>query len=471
MPANMPVVAMPSPTEFNGRLTGNRRPADPRYGCYPTADRFTDAFGYRDYLQAVASLRTRGSNNPLALSLHIPFCGDVGEAGGTNKMAMRNREKAVIYLSYLKREIEIQGRLFDGMNQVAQLHIGGAPSCLSDVHTTDLMRHARCWFRFAADEVGDYSVEVDAHAVSENRVHRLREQGFNRISIAIQDGEGDADNTGNHMPLERHMLAVIDAAHAARFRSISIDLEFGRPKQTLVTIAQTLDDVIGFRPDRVTVRPHPPSWSVSTPQRHSIDEDSLGDALKDSMYAQCIAQLTHSGYVHIGLEQFAKPADELVIAQRQGRLYRSFHGYSTHPEANLVACGVGAISSIAATCCQNARTLETYYDRLDSNQLPIVRGIKLTMDDVLRRSIIHTLMCNFEISATAIELAYPITFADYFSAELGRLQAFAADGLITVDDEWISATVAGRLLITNICMVFDRCLYAGSASRRVGTAG
>ncbi len=459
-----PASIVPS-VEFDANLIRKLNQLGPRYTSYPTADRFSDAFSYGDYLQAVASVRARGGRNPLSLYLHIPFCDTVCYYCACNKIVTKDRSKAVTYLSYLKREIEIQGKLFAGMNRTEQLHFGGGtPTYLSDQQMDELMAHLRRWFQFAPDDSGEYSIEVDPRTVSAARVHNLRAQGFNRISLGVQDFDPDVQKAVNRIQPEAQTLEVINAAREAKYRSVSIDLIYGLPRQNVMTMAQTLAKVIAADPDRIAVYNYAHMPHLFKPQRRIADQELPSSDTKLDMLFLCIKRLTEAGYVYIGMDHFAKPGDELAVAQRQGRLHRNFQGYSTHAEADLVSCGVSAISSVGATYSQNVKTLDAYYDHIDKNELPIVRGIKLNMDDAVRRAIIQMLMCNFELSIASIELAYPITFLTYFAAEQEMLQELAADGLLTIDAEWLTVTLKGRLLIRNICMVFDRYLSAARAA-------
>jgi oxygen-independent coproporphyrinogen-3 oxidase len=225
-------------------------------------------------------------------------------------------------------------------------------------------------------------------------------------------------------------------------------------------MAQTLDKVIAAAPDRIAIYNYAHMPHLFKSQRRIAESELPAPDAKIDMLFLCIKRLTAAGYVYIGMDHFARPEDDLAIAQRQGRLHRNFQGYSTHAEADLVACGVSAISAVGASYSQNEKTLEAYYQRIDQQVLPIARGIRLSMDDLLRRLIIQRLMCDFELSLAAIEIAHPIVFADYFASELVQLKQLAADGLLKLDDEWISVTMKGRLLIRNICMVFDRYLEA-----------
>ena len=452
------VAAVPS-VEFDGALIRKLSQSGPRYTSYPTADRFSESFGYRDYLQAVAGLRTRGAAKPLSLYLHIPFCDTVCYYCACNKIVTKNRDKAVTYVGYLKREIEMQGRLFAGMNQVEQLHLGGGtPTYLSDEQMGDLMAHVRHWFQLAPDAEGEYSIEIDPRTVSPERVHSLRRQGFNRISVGVQDFDPDVQRAVNRVQPEDETRDIISAARSAGFRSVSVDLIYGLPKQNVISMAQTLAKVIAAAPDRIAVYNYAHLPHLFKPQRRIEAADMPSADARLDMLALCVRRLGEAGYVYIGMDHFARPGDDLAVAQQQGRLHRNFQGYSTHAEADLVACGVSAISSVGATYSQNVKTLDAYYDALDRNELPVVRGVRLSMDDALRRTIIQMLMCNFELSVQAIEQAYPVEFASYFKAELERLRLLAADGLLAVGPEWLSVTPKGRLLIRNICMVFDRYL-------------
>lgn len=459
----MAVSAIPSSVassvEFDGRLLRKMSVQGPRYTSYPTADRFTESFDYGDYLQAVAGIRTRSAGNPLSIYLHIPFCASLCYYCACNKIVTRNPGKAAVYLDYLKREIAMQSQLFAGMNSVEQLHLGGGtPTYFSDRQLAELMTHLRHGFHFADDDVGEYSIEIDPRTVTRERIANLRALGFNRLSLGVQDFDEQVQKAVHRIQPEALTRDSIDAARAANFRSVSIDLIYGLPRQNVISITQTLTKVIAADPDRIALYNYAHMPHLFKAQRR-IAEDDLpsADAKLDMLYL-CVSRLTDAGYVYIGMDHFAKPGDDLALAQRQGRLHRNFQGYSTHAEADLVSCGVSAIGAIGASYSQNVKTLDAYYDRLDRNELPIARGIRLNMDDLLRRTIIQRLMCNFELSVAAVEQAYPITFADYFAPELDRLRELELDDLLRIDGGWINVTLKGRMLIRNICMVFDRYL-------------
>jgi oxygen-independent coproporphyrinogen-3 oxidase len=467
--SDVPVTSL-SPVEFDAALIARLGKSGPRYTSYPTADRFGEGFGERDYLDAVAIVRERARARALSLYLHIPFCDTVCYYCACNKIVTKQRDKAAVYLDYLRREIAMQGRLFAGDGRlVEQLHLGGGtPTYLDDAQMGDLLDHLRRHFRFADDEVGEYAIEIDPRTVSPERVHSLRRQGFNRISLGVQDFDADVQKAVNRIQPEGETRAIIAAARAAGFRSVSIDLIYGLPKQTPATMAATLDKVVAADPDRIAVYHYAHMPSLFKPQRRILEADMPDSDTKLRMLQLCIERLTAAGYVYIGMDHFAKPGDDLAQAQRQGRLHRNFQGYSTHADSDLVACGVSAIGAVGTSYSQNAKTLDGYYAALDRGELPVARGARLSMDDLLRRTVIHTLMCQFELSIPAVEQAFPVAFRRYFARELAALAGLERDGLVSVGEDWISVTMKGRLLIRNVCMVFDRYL-AGDKARHSQT--
>jgi oxygen-independent coproporphyrinogen-3 oxidase len=454
----------PAAIEFDAAIIAKMRASGPRYTSYPTADRFHADFNFGSYLEALATLRMRGGRRPLSLYVHVPFCDTICYYCACNKIVTRDRAKAARYLGYLKQEIAMQGSLFAGMNQIEQLHFGGGtPTYLSDKQMDELMAHLRRHFVFADDAIGEYSIEIDPRTVSPQRVRTLRAQGFNRISLGVQDFDPVVQQAVNRIQPDALTLDAIGAAREAGFRSVSIDLIYGLPKQTLNGMAATLLKVIAAAPDRIALYHYAHLPHLFKAQRRIPDADLPDSATKLDMLALCIAMLTGAGYSYIGMDHFAKPDDELAVAQRQGRLHRNFQGYSTRAESDLVACGVSAISAVGAVYSQNAKTLDAYYGLLDEGKLPIVRGIRLDNDDLLRRIIIQKLMCHFELSVASLEQTAPVDFATYFASELTQLAELARDGLLTITPDYLSVTPKGRLLIRNICMVFDRHLSRARA--------
>jgi len=449
----------PAAVQFDANVIAKLSMSGPRYTSYPTADRFTPGFGYGSFLEAQAGLKMRGGRRPLSVYVHVPFCNTICYYCACNKVVTKDRSKAVTYLAYLKQEIDMQGKLFAGINRVEQLHFGGGtPTYLSDLQMEELMAHLRRNFVFAPDSEGEYSIEIDPRTVDAARVQSLRRQGFNRLSLGVQDFDPDVQKAVNRIQPAEDTIAIMNAARDAGFRSISIDLIYGLPMQTMATMEQTLSKVIVANPDRIALYNYAHMPHLFKPQRRIAESDLPTPDVKLEMLALCISRLTAAGYIYIGMDHFAKPEDDLAVAQRQGRLHRNFQGYSTHAEMDLVAVGVSAISAVNATYSQNEKTLDDYYARLDEGKLPIARGYKLDNDDLLRRLIIGRLMCNFELSISSIEQGWPVRFRDYFRQELEQLAEFIDDDLLTMEDDWITVTPKGRLTIRNICMVFDRHL-------------
>ena len=457
---NAPDRNLPSASvQFDANVIAKLSMSGPRYTSYPTADRFTPGFGYGSFLEAQAGLKMRGGRRPLSVYVHVPFCDTICYYCACNKIVTKDRSKAVTYLAYLKQEIDMQGKLFAGINRLEQLHFGGGtPTYFSDRQMEELMAHLRRNFVFAPDSEGEYSIEIDPRTVDAARVQSLRKQGFNRLSLGVQDFDPDVQKAVNRIQPAEDTIAIMNAARDAGFRSVSIDLIYGLPKQTMATMEQTLSKVIVANPDRIALYNYAHMPHLFKPQRRIAEADLPTPDVKLQMLALCISRLTAAGYIYIGMDHFAKPEDDLAVAQRQGRLHRNFQGYSTHAEMDLVAVGVSAISAVNATYSQNEKTLDDYYARLDEGKLPIARGYKLDNDDLLRRLIIGRLMCNFELSVSSVEHGWPVRFRDYFREELAQLAEFVDDGLLTIEDDWITVTPKGRLTIRNICMVFDRHL-------------
>ncbi len=432
----------------------------PRYTSYPTADRFVEAFGADAYKLWLGKRNIGGISRQLSLYFHIPFCNTICYYCACNKIITKDHGRSAKYLRYLAKELALQSSFLEGGDhEVAQLHWGGGtPTFLSHGEMRQLMAATHRHFKLI--EGGEYSIEVDPRKVDRATVELLGELGFNRMSIGVQDFDAAVQQAVNRVQSEEETLAVIDAARANRFKSISIDLIYGLPKQTLHGFGRTLERIIAADPDRVSIYNYAHLPSLFKPQRRILEADMPSPDARLQILALAIARMTEAGYVYIGMDHFAKPDDELAIAQRQGRLHRNFQGYSTHSDCDLLAFGISSISKVGPTYSQNVKTLDEYYDLLDSASLPVYRGIELNADDLLRRAIIQSLMCHFELSIESIEIAHLIDFAKYFATELDDLQELVAAGLVRIDDKWISVLPRGRMLVRAISMVFDRYLRA-----------
>ena len=437
----------------------------PRYTSYPTAVQFHEGFGPAEYRAAARA--SNASGRPLSLYFHIPFCDTVCYYCACNKVVTKDRSRAQPYLDRLYREMAMQGELFDDSRPVEQLHWGGGtPTFISEGQMRELMAETAKHFRLLDDDSGEYSIEIDPREVNEATIGVLREIGFNRMSLGLQDLDPKVQQAVNRIQSAQETFGALDAARREGFRSISVDLIYGLPFQTATSFVATLDRVIEAAPDRLSVFNYAHLPERFKPQRRINEAELPSPDQKLDMLQQIGEHLAAAGYVYIGMDHFARPDDELALAQREGQLYRNFQGYSTHAHCDLVALGVTSIGMVGNTYAQNMRTLDEYYARIDAGELAVFRGIELTRDDELRRAVITQLICNFTLDMDTVGREWDIRFGDYFAGELGRLQVMARDGLIAIDDGVIDVLPAGRLLIRNICMVFDRYLGAAGQTAR-----
>ena len=437
----------------------------PRYTSYPTAVQFHEGFGPAEYRAAARA--SNASGRPLSLYFHIPFCDTVCYYCACNKVVTKDRSRAQPYLDRLYREMAMQGELFDDSRPVEQLHWGGGtPTFISEGQMRELMAETAKHFRLLDDDSGEYSIEIDPREVNEATIGVLREIGFNRMSLGLQDLDPKVQQAVNRIQSAQETFGALDAARREGFRSISVDLIYGLPFQTATSFVATLDRVIEAAPDRLSVFNYAHLPERFKPQRRINEAELPSPDQKLDMLQQIGEHLAAAGYVYIGMDHFARPDDELALAQREGQLYRNFQGYSTHAHCDLVALGVTSIGMVGNTYAQNMRTLDEYYARIDAGELAVFRGIELTRDDELRRAVITQLICNFTLDMDTVAREWDIRFGDYFDDELGRLRVMARDGLIAIDDGVIDVLPAGRLLIRNICMVFDRYLGAAGQTAR-----
>lgn len=437
----------------------------PRYTSYPTADRFVEAYDAATYTHWLRNRPPAGAARPLSLYMHLPFCASICYYCACNKVITKDHGRSAKYVRYLVREMEMQCALLDGSREVAQLHWGGGtPTFLSADEMRELMQATRRHFHLRTD--GEYSIEIDPRGVTCDNIALLAEIGFNRASIGVQDFDPEVQKAVNRVQSAAQTLEVMAAARRYGMKSINLDLIYGLPRQTLPGFHATLDQVIAAAPDRIALYSYAHLPALFKPQRRIADADLPSPETKFALLVGAIARLSAAGYVYIGMDHFAKPEDDLAVAQRQGRLHRNFQGYSTHADCDLLGFGVSAIGKVGPTYVQNVKTLDEYYDHIDRGELPVLRGLELGVDDLLRRSVIQALICHFELSIESIETAYLVRFADYFARELADLDELADAGLVTVSDEWICVTPRGRLLVRAVCGVFDKYLRAEQARAR-----
>ena len=431
----------------------------PRYTSYPTADRFVEAFGCDDYIQALEQRRAGSMALPLSLYVHIPFCESLCYYCACNKVITKHHSKSAEYLRYLSRELELQVEHFGRGYNVSQLHLGGgSPTFLSDVELSDLLDMIKRHFNLTPG--GEFSIEVDPRTVTPERLQHLQRLGFNRLSFGVQDFDPTVQKAVHRVQPAEQVFALVQAAREIGFESINVDLIYGLPRQTPESFRHTLEQIQQLRPDRIALYAYAHLPTRFKPQRRILSAELPSPSEKLSMLANSLAMLGEAGYDYVGMDHFALPDDALAVAKRQGRLHRNFQGYSTQPDCDLIALGVSAIGRIGATYSQNAKTLDEYYDALDQGRLPIVRGLALNRDDILRRSVIMAIMCQGELDFEAMGDAHLVDFRSYFARELERLGEMVAMGLVKLNDSSLEVTEQGWYFVRAIAMTFDKYLQS-----------
>lgn len=432
----------------------------PRYTSYPTADRFVEAFGPADCeraLQQRAAGASPAGSAPLSVYVHVPFCESVCYYCACNKVITKHHERAAEYLDALEAEMALVAQSLGSGQTVSQLHFGGgSPTFLSDAELERVMAALRRTFRIAGD--AELSIEVDPRTVTDLRLAHLRRLGFNRVSFGVQDFDPQVQQAVHRVqPFER-VRALVASARALGFSSINADLIYGLPRQTPESFERTLRQIGELRPDRIALYAYAHLPQRFKPQRRIVADELPSASQRVEMLGAAIASFLGRGYSYIGMDHFALPDDELAVAKRQGRLHRNFQGYSTQPDCDLVGLGVSAIGRVGASYYQNAKTLPEYYDALRQRQLPVVRGIALTRDDLVRRAIINALMCQGRLEFESIELAHLVDFREAFASELAQLAPLAEAGLVEIEPGAIQVTATGWFIVRAVAMVFDRYL-------------
>ncbi|KTC02763.1 coproporphyrinogen III oxidase [Pseudomonas syringae ICMP 11168] len=431
--------------------------AGPRYTSYPTAVQFHTQVSAFDLLHALRE--SRKASRPLSLYVHLPFCANICYYCACNKVITKDRGRAQAYLQRLEHEIQMLACHLAPGQVVEQLHLGGGtPTFLSHDELRRLMAQLRLHFNLLDDDSGDYGIEIDPREADWSTMGLLRELGFNRVSLGVQDLDPTVQRAINRMQSLEETRAIVEAARTLQFRSVNIDLIYGLPTQNPQTFSHTVDKVIDLQPDRLSVFNYAHLPERFMPQRR-IDVADLPDAeSKLLMLERTVEQLGKAGYRYIGMDHFALPDDELATAQEDLTLQRNFQGYTTHGHCDLIGLGVSAISQVGELYSQNSSDLNEYLRLLDSDQPATRRGLICNDDDRIRRVIIQQLICHFTLDFGEIEKTFCIDFRDYFSEAWPQLLGMASDGLITLSETGIEVRPAGRLLVRAVCMVFDTYL-------------
>jgi oxygen-independent coproporphyrinogen-3 oxidase len=451
-----------SSISFDPALLGRYDRPGPRYTSYPTAPQFHAAFGERELRAYAARSNALPGARPLSLYVHVPFCTSPCFYCGCNRIITRDRTRGERYAEDLLTEIDLVAPLFDPGREVVQLHFGGGtPNFLGRETLERLLAGIGRAFRLSDAANRDFSIELDPRALPEPPAQyaaALARLGFNRASLGVQDFDPEVQRAVNRMQSVEETLSLIDACRDQGFRSINIDLIYGLPGQTPERFQRTLRTVTSARPDRVAVYGYAHLPTLFKAQRR-IDPQALPDAAtRLELLRLAIDELSADGYEYVGMDHFALPGDELMQAQEHGGLHRNFMGYTTHADCDLIGVGASAISHIADSYSQNLRDLKAWKAALEAQRIPVWRGLALSFDDRVRAAVIGQLMCQGVIDTAAVHQQFGIDFQAYFREELRELHSLAADGLVRIAHERITATSTGRLLLRNVAMCFDRYL-------------
>jgi len=446
--------------QFDAKLLQKYDQALPRYTSYPPATELKPEFEEVNFRAAIAVGNYK--KTPLSLYCHIPFCETACYFCGCNTVITQRKEVAEPYLDYTVQHIRQMAELIDPNRPVHQMHWGGGtPNYLSIGQIERLWTTINQHFRFAPN--AEISIEVNPRSLDRNYIRFLKELGFNRISFGIQDFHSQVQEAVNRIQPEAMLFDVMDWIREVGFESVNVDLIYGLPFQTLDTFRDTIYKTIKLDPDRIAVFNFAYVPWLKPVQRR-IPQDALPKGSeKLDILQMAIEELTQNNYQFIGMDHFAKPNDELAIAQREGQLHRNFQGYTTKPESDLIGLGISSISMLHDVYVQNYKRLKEFYQAIDRRVLPIERGVSLNQDDVVRRTIIMELMCQFQLSkddlAEKYHLSFDQDFEEHFAREQFELHQLESDGLLQLFHNRIQVTPAGRLLIRNIAAVFDTYLH------------
>lgn len=432
----------------------------PRYTSYPTADRFSEAFGemsYREALRERSGGQRVGGPAPLSVYVHVPFCESVCYYCACNKLVTRHHSRAESYLKCLIREIDLHTEQIGRTQPLSQLHLGGGtPTFLHDSELAELMLALRRSFRFLP--AAEISIEIDPRTASPERLRILVGLGFNRVSFGVQDFDPAVQQSIHRLQPHDQVRELVHAARTVGFQSINADLIYGLPRQTTESFSRTISQVAALRPDRIALYAYAHLPTRFKPQRRIADHDLPSGDARVQMLSQALSGFMAQGYSYIGMDHFALPSDSLAVAKRQGRLHRNFQGYSTQPDCDLIALGVSAIGRMGACYAQNAKTVEGYESAIRAGRFATERGLRAGRDDLIRRAVIMALMCQGRVEFEAVEMAHLVDPQEYFADEIERLAPFQEEGLVEVDAQGIELTPLGWFFVRGVAMVFDRHL-------------
>lgn len=454
-----PIQQSPADPDWDINLIRNYDVAGPRYTSYPTANLFSESFTAEDYIKLAEGEQSNIS--PMSLYVHVPFCRDICYYCACNKIVTRKHHLVRQYLDALSLEMELRGALHSH-RPVSQLHLGGGtPTYLKEAELTELMHHLSTHFRLSDKETREYSIEIDPRTVTEDTIALLKGLGFNRISMGIQDFDPLVQQSINRTQSPAMVAGLVQNIRDHHFTSLSFDLIYGLPNQSVTSFKHTVDRVIEMSPDRIALYNYAHLPSLFSNQR-AIDRQTLPSAdTKLAILEYVGRRLIDAGYDYIGMDHFVRPGDELEIARQNNRLQRNFQGYSTCLATDLIGLGPSAISQFGDSFSQNAKDLDPWSEVIEQGKLPIIRGLQVTEEDKLRKHVIMSLACQLTLDIAATEQQFGIDFNQHFAESLASMGDFERDGLVEITPLHINVSKRGRLLLRNICMSFDQYIQAG----------
>lgn len=426
----------------------------PRYTSYPTAMQFHERFGADEYAWAVDHSNEDPVPKPLSLYVHIPFCHSLCYYCGCHKIITHNQKRVENYVADLDKEIRLRSLGFNAERELRQIHFGGGtPTYIALADIDRLLIQIRKSFK-VSDEGSEIAIEIDPRKVDPARLDRLYSMGVNRMSFGVQDFDRTVQKAVNRLQDEDHTLALID--HAKNLGvSVSVDLIYGLPHQGMKSFMHTIDSILRVRPGRIALYHYAHMPLRIKAQRLIKGDDLPNTETKTALFCESIQRLEAAGYIHVGMDHFALPDDDLIQSAKQGALHRNFQGYSTHGDCDLIGIGVSAISKIGDSFSQNTKQTKFYHETLATDRFPIEKGYRLDSDDVIRADLIQNLMCRKGVNYAFFGAKHQIVMRQYFAAELIALLPLAKDGLIQLDPFGFTVTELGVVLLRNIAMVFD----------------
>ncbi len=430
----------------------------PRYTSYPTVPVWTEQVGAQDYADALRAA-SQHADKPLAIYCHIPFCRRRCYYCGCNTVVTNDPCRGENYVGVLGKEIESVASHLGDRRGVSLIHFGGGtPTYLNTDELTELLGHLQRHFRFLPE--AEMSMEVDPRVTTFEQIDFLALEGFNRISMGVQDFTPEVQQACGRIQPYEMVAGLLQHCRKRNFRGINIDLIYGLPKQTIEAFTDTLDRALALRPDRVAVY----SFAYlpkSMPHQSMIKPEDLPvTEVKYQLYAAAIEKFTGAGYRQIGMDHFALPEDELSLAQSDGRLNRNFMGYTVQQAPEMIGFGMSAIGYVNNGFFQNVSKLDSYEHAVTDKGMAIYRGIRLSTDDLIRQFAITDLMCNFRLRFDDLQKKFGIRYQEYFEPAHRQLDGFVADGLLAIHDSHLEITPRGRTFVRNIAMVFDAYLEA-----------